>query len=343
MKTPTSPSRCSERKFAHFQITKVLFLAPLIAFLATASNAADIPEFLNPLAKPAKPVPAFTKGFKIDRDQTIVIFGGANAAECQRNGWLELRLVASHPQHRVHLRNMAWPTDTVFSQPRPRNFFGHTDPEYGEKDGRQPIAADIALLWFGQMESLAGKAGLPDFVAAYETMIAQLSAFTGRIVLVTPVPFSDPLALGLDLKQRNEDLQRYAAAIRQLAGKRNLPLVDLTASLAGKVVTSDGALLSAAGHEIAATQFARQLGFAGSLPHFADYIRENIREKNAIWRRYWLPSNWAFLYGNRQSQPSSRDHEDSSQRWFPKELDQFLAETRDRETEIWKKVQPQEQ
>ncbi len=319
-------------------------LAMTVGFLlqlACAFAAEDIPDFLSPLAKPAQPLPAFAKGFKIDRDQTVVVFGGSNAAECQRNGWLELRLVSAHPKQRVRVRNMAWPADTVFLQSRPRNFFGRTNPDYGEKDGREPIVADIAILWFGQMESLAGAGALPDFGAAYERMIDQVAAYTGRIVLVTPAPFEDPLGLGFDLEKRNAGLRAYAAAIRKLAAKKKLPVVDLTSTLAGKKATSDGALLSDRGHEAAAGEFARQLGFAKELPQFAPYIRDTIREKNVVWSRYWLPSNWAFLYGNRQSQPSSRDHENSAKRWFPEELKQFLSRTEEMEAEIRKKVQPQ--
>lgn len=320
-----------------------LALAACLVLLTTASADETIPEFLRPLAKPAQPVPAFTEEFKIDRDQTIVILGGGNAAECQRNGWLELHLLAAHPQHRVRVRNLAWPTDTVFQQPRPRNFFGRTDPDYGEKDGRTPIPADIAVLWFGQMESLAGPAALPDFITAYEQLIEHIGDFTGRIVLVTPAPFADPLGLGFDLQQRNADLQRYANAIRRIASRRKLPLVDLTSSLAGKPATTDGTVLSGKGHELAATEFARQLGFARPLPPFADYIRETIREKNVIWSRYWLPSNWAFLYGNRQSQPSSRDHRDMKKRWFPRELEEFLARTEELEVEIRRKLRSEPQ
>ncbi len=305
----------------------------------TKPQPVEAPAFLRPLEASTRPVAGFKQGFKIDRDQTIVIFGGSNAAECQRNGWLELRFVSAHPKHRVTIRNMAWPTDTVFQQLRPRNFFGRVNPDYGEKDGRKPIKADIALLWFGQMESLAGIAGLPEFVAAYERLIDQVADYTGLIIVVAPTPFEDPLGLGFDLKQRNGDLTTYADAIRKIAEKRGLPIVDLTVALDGGDATSDGALLSEAGHEAAAAEFARQLGFSRKLPQFAPYIRESIREKNLVWNRYWLPSNWAFLYGNRQTQPSSRDHRNRGKRWFPEELKQFLARTEQMEQEIRRKVQ----
>ena len=61
-------------------------------------------------------------------------------------------------------------------------------------------------------------------------------------------------------------------------------------------------------------------------PTSAEKLRQAIRQKNDLWFRYWRPTNWAFLYGNRQTQPSSRDHTNPSQRWFPKELENALPQ-----------------
>ena len=44
-------------------------------------------------------------------------------------------------------------------------------------------------------------------------------------------------------------------------------------------------------------------------------------EKNALWLRYWRPTNWAFLNGDRVSQPSSRDDQDAAaSAGFPAEV-----------------------
>ena len=324
------------------QLLDALPKKPLLRRRAGAVSAgqSNVPRIAHPFADPEEPAPAFTDGFKIDSDQTIVILGGANAAESERNGWLETRLIAAHPQQRVTVRNMAWPADTVYRQARPRNFFGSVKPGYGEPDGREPIEADVLFLWFGQMESLEGEAKLPDFKRAYEALIAEFSYYTGRIVLVTPAPFEDPLGLGFELEKRNTDLARYADTIRTLAAERDLPVVDLFSALKTQPVTTDGAQLSETGHEAAALTFARHLDFSEALPTNAAYIREAIVEKNALWRRYWLPSNWAFLYGNRQTQPSSRDHVNSSKRWFPAEVKAILPEVEKLETEIHDLVRP---
>ena len=284
------------------------------------------------------PMPAFANGFTLKGDQSLVIIGGANAAECQRHGYLETLLAAAHPGQRLRVRNMAWPADTVYQQQRPRNFFGVAKPSYGEADRRKPLPANVVFVWLGQAESLEGKEKLPDFTKAYEQTLEQLSTRTSRLVLVTPVPFEDPLGLGLDVRKRNDNLKHYAGAIRRLGLARKLPVVDLTFTLHGQAITRDGATLSRKGQWIVARTIAVQLGLADPastiraavtgelIPIPAEELRQTILRKNRLWRQFWLPTNWAFLYGNRQTQPSSRDHNDSGFRWFPEEVQAIVPQ-----------------
>ena len=305
----------------------------------TARPAAPLdPALLRPLTKPAAPVPAFTNGFTLKGNQSIVIVGGANAAECQRYGYLETLLAFANPGQQLYVRNMAWAADTVYTQQRPRNFFAANKPSYGEKDRRLAMAADVLFVWFGQMESLEGTTRLDDFRKAYIEMLTQFAGYTGRLVLVTPVPGEDPLDLGLKVKDRNAALSKYALAIRQIARDRNLPLVDLFAALRGKAVTSDGLLLSGKGHQLAAQAFANQLGFSPKLSTNTEPLRQAILKKNALWQQYWFPPNWAFLYGNRQQTASSRSHLNRSYRWFPEEIQSILPELKQLENAITKEA-----
>ena len=323
--------------------TGTISLANLWHFAPGADlNTLNTPvhALLRPLARPAKPVPAFAKGFKLTGDQTIVILGGANAAESSRHGWVETLLASGHPEYQLHFRNMAWPADTVYLQQRPRNFFSTTKPGYGEIDRRPTITAGTVFLWFGKMESLETGSGENPavFRAAYATILRQLADYTGRLVLVTPPPFEDPLKLGLDVKARNTNLAQYAEVIRQLAGEHGLPVLDLFADLTGKPVTSDGQMLSVEGHRLAAQAMARQLGLSPQLSAGNEALREAIVAKNALWHQYWLPTNWAFLYGNRQSTPSSRSHLGGHPRWFPEEVKSSLSMLDKMEKEIRRKL-----
>lgn len=327
------------------------------ANLAALNKYSQIPPLLRPLSRPKSPVSAFPDGFSINRDQMIVVLGGTNALESGRHGYLETLLVAAHPQQKVRVRNLAWQADTVYEQQRPRNFYAASKPDYGERDGRAKIEADIVVFWMGQTESLDGPERVDDFVAACKQHLDQIAAYTKRIVLVTPIPFSNPLQLEIDIRKRNDSLAVYVDAIRKIGRERKLPVVDLYGSLTLRVehaangldsesqatVSRNGLHLSSAGHWFVARAFASQLGYSnrvasikwcdanegdkhGLEPASAESLRNAIRQKNDLWFRYWRPTNWAFLYGNRQSTPSSRDHTNPSRRWFPEELKNALPQ-----------------
>jgi len=295
------------------------------------------PALVRPLARPASPRPPFANGFALKGGESIVILGGSNAAELPRFGYFETLLAASHPGRPVLLRNLAWPADTVYRQQRPRNFFSVVNPGYGERDGRAPVPADIVFLWLGQSEAMDGAENLGAFVQAYREKVDLLQAYTGRVVLVTPVPCEDPLGLGLDTKKHNRSLAAFAQAIRQLGKDKKLPVIDLFSRLKGRQVTRDGLLLSRRGHSLAAQEIVRTLhrepsgipsvelrpsGKLQSQP--AENLRQAVLKKNRLWQQYWRPTNWSFLYGNRQTQPSSRDHRNRQVRWFPGELQSLL-------------------
>jgi hypothetical protein len=321
------------------------------ANLATLNKYSQVPALVRPLTRPTSPVPAFADGFAIDSDQTIAIVGSTNALTSSQHGYFEALLSAAWPQHKVHMRNIAWQADTVYLQQRPRNFYAAIPPNYGELDGRIRIKTDIVLFWMGQTESLDGVDHLEEFATAYSQHLDQIAEYTQRLVLVTPVPFSNPLDLELDIDRRNKSLAVYARAIREIGRERGLPVVDLfTAFLSKeqrKEYSHNGMHLSPDGQWFAAQAFALQLGFservthikkhpsrAGLLPQAAEELCQAIKQKNDLWFRYWRPTNWAFLYGNRQTQPSSRDHKNPSRRWFPEELKEALTHLNEAEQRI---------
>ena len=321
------------------------------ANLATLNKYSQVPALVRPLTRPTSPVPAFADGFAIDSDQTIAVVGSTNALASSQHGYFEALLSAAWPQHKVHMRNIAWQADTVYLQQRPRNFYAAIPPNYGELDGRIRIKANIVIFWMGQTESLDGVDHLEEFATAYSQHLDQIAKYTQRLVLVTPVPFSNPLDLELDIDRRNKSLAVYARAIREIGRERGLPVVDLFAAFLSKEqrkeYSHNGMHLSPDGQWFAAQAFASQLGFservthikkhpsrAALLPLAAEELCQAIKQKNDLWFRYWRPTNWAFLYGNRQTQPSSRDHKNPSRRWFPEELKEALTHLNEAEQRI---------
>ena len=310
---------------------------------AAAENDAASPRspYLHPLVAGTASAPSFQDGkFSVDRHQTVVFLGGTNAVELQRYDYVETLLTIAFAEHRLQFRNLGWQADTVFRQQRPRHFYHPPPKSYGgETDRRDPIPADTIFFWMGQSESLEGPERLDAFVESYEGMLDQLATVTPRIVLVTPVPFEQHDELLLDVAKRNDSLRQYVEAIRQIAAKRNLPVVDLFKGIGEDAAASSGRLtrntmhLTAAGHWKVAQVFAQQLGLKNNAiksewnaatatlkPTELEKLRQEIQEKNRLWFTFWRPTNWAFLYGNRQEQPSSRDHRDRRKRWFPDEV-----------------------
>ena len=281
----------------------------------------------------------------------IVILGGTNAHEMQRHGYLESLLAAGAPEAIPRMRNLAWQADTVYRQQRPRNFYlSGLAPPNEDPDHRGRVAADWIVLWMGQNEALDARSP-EDFAKAYASLVEQLRPFAHRLILVTPVPFEDPLELGVDLAKRNGRLSQNAEAIRQVAGEKNLKLIDLHAAAGNEKTpaprTRDGSHLSAPGHWWAASQLAAGLQKGepavevqepdwpdGQLSEDAEQLRQKILEKNQLWMRYWRPTNWAFLYGNRQFVESSRDHQNFKSRWFPAAVESLASPIDQAEVEI---------
>jgi hypothetical protein len=254
----------------------------------------------------------------------IALVGGEDMVACAELGHLELLLQRARPADRLRVRCLAWEGDTVFEQPRMLNY----PPLEKQLD---EIGATVVLTQFGQMESLAGEAGLPAFLAAYEKLLARLSdGGKRRVVLVSP---------GLPPERAAaRDYERGPAAWS-----------DRCISLAG-VLSGDAAValrqpnrphLSAAGHARSAAVVAAYLLGAeaaqpgSTVPSAEAPLRQLIAAKNRLWTRSYRPENWAFLAGDRTSQPSSRDHRDPSKRWFPEEMQAYGPLIAAREAEIW--------
>jgi hypothetical protein len=235
---------------------------------------------------------------------------------------------------RVKFRNMAWEGDTVFEQWRVLNF-GPWRQQF------ERVGAGVIVVQFGKMESLAGVEKVAEFEKAYAALLDEFEKRTRRIVVVTPAPFEDGGPLLPAAKGRNEVLAKYVEATRRLAEGRRLLVVDLSGAGQGvgrapgaERLTRNGVHLTARGQWVVAREVARQLGVGKAEavtedeePRFVlsgvEELRGAIVAKNELWLRAWRPPNWAFLNGDRITQPSSRDHVDQRVRWLPAEWQRF--------------------
>jgi hypothetical protein len=263
----------------------------------------------------------------------VAFVGGSDVAAAQFTGHLEALLAVKFPLARY--RNFGWEGDTVFAQPREVGF-----PPLAEHLKR--AGASVIFLQFGRAEALDSKNAQTNFEAAYEKLIEKCWQHTRRVVLVTPPPFEsadEPLP---NSSHRNQTLAAHVRTIHSLALRRKLHVVDLFTEFGGTAhtqprLTDNGFQLSPRGHALVAQAFTSHLGFidvakqageADSLgrwpqPAF-EKLRATVIQKNRLWFDYWRPQNWAFLGGDRTTQPSSRDHRDSKVRWFPAEMEKYV-------------------
>lgn len=264
---------------------------------------------------PPKPFPG---KFALLENDVVAFAGGTTMVKQMESGYLEALLTrAAH--HPVYFRDTAWQADTVYRQQRPHNFGSHLDL-------LNRINASVIIANFGQMECLDGATRLPQFLAAYEQLLDQFARRTPRIVLVSPHLFARTNNPHLpDLSVRNGDVAAYAEGIRQLAQQRGYLFVDLT-RLDPSGLTLDGFQLTSAGKLAWARQTASQLLGENVSDHASalEGLRQMIGAKNRLWHQHWRPTNWAFLYGDRQHVPSSHDHRPGEPRWFPEEVNAII-------------------
>jgi hypothetical protein len=287
----------------------------------------------------------------LKRDDVIALVGGEEMLGLNEHGELELLLLRACPAPHLRFRDLAWEGDTVFEQ--------HRDLNYPTLEQQlDTIGATVVIAQFGQMESLAGRDGLGAFVDALEKIADRLTANgKRRLVLVEPTGFE--VTAIAPARLRNVDVNIYSDAIKQLAKRRgylyaeSAPLrVDLAATPdqtgaaralpEQPVITRDGvhlrpSALRIRAQSIAAALLARTMNAPVDAPSATDHrLGEIIAAKNRLWFHYRRPQNWAFLAGDRVSQPSSHDYRDPSKRWFPGEMEQFLPMIAGKEEELWK-------
>ena len=261
---------------------------------------------------------------------TIALTGGSNMERTRFNGYLQTHLIAAKPAGQIRMRNFGWEGDTVFEQWRDEGAASSTSSWRQQREWRQQLrdaGATVVLSQFGQMESLAGVAMLPQFVAAYEKLIAEFAEEGRRVALVAPVAFEGRLA------GRNESLAAYTKAIRDLAAKLKLHFIDIDKEGENHSALMDnGYQLNDTGHRHIARQIAEGLGVA---PVENETVRREVLEMERLWFDYWRPMNWAFLAGDRSGVPYSKDWHDRDKRIFPKEMEDFLPLLKQADENIW--------
>jgi hypothetical protein len=326
-----------------FRRRSTFYFAVVLAGLGIAVSAADdeLPVLRRSFAQVTTPVPPFPEGsrgpkFEPRPGETISWIGGTEVVDLDRYGFLETALHLAYPNLGLHWRNLAWQGDTVYKQARPLYFYTKAgDTQTGSiPDHRERTAPGIVFIAFGKMESLEGPERLPDFTAAYAKLLDELLPLTKRIVLVEPTPFFNSGPAVTNPGERNDVLSAYIGSIERLAAERNLLFIRVGAEWnAG--MSDNGVHLNEAGHRVFADAIRDRIGANRQLGEKENAsLHDAIARKNLLWQQYYRPTNWAFLFGDRQHVPASRDVEKREERWFVREIDSLPGLIAEAEADI---------
>jgi len=288
-----------------------IFLIPLSLNGFDPANQDDSQALVRHFEPRPNPVghPIQQGSFERLGGETISLMGGAEVFQMQDSGAFEVSLHRAFPDRQLKLRNLGWPADTVYRQQRPMYFYTEEgDTQEGSlPDIREKVTPGILILNFGKMESLDGLDALDRFAKSYESLLVGLSAVSERIVLVQPTLFSNEGPAGALAGERNDTLSLYREKIREIAVKNRVAVVESFDALVPQRIATSG----------------------------EESLRAAILKKNHLWDQYYRPTNWAFLFGDRQNVPSSRDHRDANRRWFVEEIEKLPPLLAKADEAIW--------
>lgn len=281
--------------------------------------------------------PVFAEDFFRPGD-VVAVIGGEDAVVTSEYGFLEREIQKREPEEKLIFRSLAWEGDTLGEQARMLNY-----PALDRQ--LEELKATVVVLLLSGSEPVLGnpdelRSKVADFV---ERMSGGGRGARRRWVIVTPTLWET--VPGIDADAKNQKLEEVAGVIE---GSDRIRYVDAFGGFRAQGTTGftrDGLHLNEKGHMALARVIAEKLSKNADMRAPDDgkasgaateqKLLDTIRARNRLWDRYRRPQNWAFLAGDRTTQPSSRDHRDPSKRWFPDEMKEFVPLIEAKDGEIW--------
>lgn len=237
------------------------------------------------------------------KDQDRVVFLGATFVEREGQfGYIETALTTAWPDRKITFRNLGWSGDTVWADSR-----GIFDPPQVGYQRMLELAKElkptVIVFGYGQNESYAGDVGLVAFVRQFEKLCDDLKPLNARYVFMTPTRLERPAPPLPDASRQNPMLAKYAEAVRQLASRRNAPVIDLfDLNLPSTKLTENGMHFGPNGYAAIAQALRSQLKLEprGLTSVQEEEIRQQIVEKNMLFFHRWRPQNITYLTGFRK-------------------------------------------
>ncbi|GIX00206.1 MAG: cytochrome c [Pirellulaceae bacterium] len=279
------------------------------------------------------------KPFEFRDGERIALVGGSLAERMNLFGHFETLLHTRFPEKKLVFRNFGWPADEVGLQQRPDNYTTIDDP-------LEVFGPELFICFFGYNEHFAGDSPeqLAEFQQRYrQWMQRHREKFSRpgrpvRFILVSPIAFEDAADGHLpDGRQNNQVLEKYVAAIAQLAAEEDCPFVDLFrlthekfAEESGLQYTVNTVHLNEAGDRLVAIELDRQLfaaphpvGTEGSL---FERVRHWVNDKSWLHLQDYRMLNGWYVYGGRRTWDTET---------FPREFQKIRKMVAVRDQYIW--------
>jgi lysophospholipase L1-like esterase len=259
------------------------------------------------------PLSGLAAEFQFKDGDRVVLVGSTLIEREQRYGYWEAALTSRHPDKRITFRNVGWSGDTVWGEARVG--FDLDNPRKGFERLRDAVLEQkptVIIVGYGTNESFAGEAGLPRFREGLNALLDSFAPSKPRVALLAPLRLEQHGAMMPDPTAANRNIEKYAAAIRDIARQRKCVFADLSPSVTERPValTDNGIHLTAFGYQYTAERLLQTLWpetLQPPLPHKpyrlsdkAEKLRQAILEKNQLFFHRFRPQNETYLFGFRK-------------------------------------------
>jgi len=242
----------------------------------------------------------------LEDGDTIVLLGNTVIERAQKYGHLETELTLASGKSNLKFRNLGWSGDTVFGHAR--SYFG--PPKVGFErlqNDLTELKPNIVIICYGAVAAFEGKAGLPDFIAGYQSLLEMITktAKPREIIILSP-PAAENLGAPLpDMSAHNENLALYSKALAEFSAKQkhhfgNLFQASQNPQADSSPLTDNGLHFTEKGYATLAPKIITLLGLPPTLQAKAPdtsrrELREKIIAKNKLFFFRWRPANETYL------------------------------------------------
>lgn len=200
----------------------------------------------------------------------VALVGNTYADQLRMHGYLETLLLQRSLENPVSVRNLGWAGDMLSARDRPTNF-------PSEEASLREHRTDVIVACFGMGESFGGAQGADAFRANLNALIGSHRGkkYNGesevRLILVSPIACDDLGVLTPAREEKNRDLKLYKGVMGEIAGRHEIPFVNLydrteylMADPSARKLTINGIRLNAYGYWATSRMVVDQLLPGGS-------------------------------------------------------------------------------